>query len=249
MKLVRLGSASLRVTLLAVMLMLTAGASQADRDGARGSRRGGRSHESGSVRSKSGGGDVDRMYARSSSERRFKGDAWGGGRPNGGRSIRTWSGGGRNYGGGHAYNSGHSRTHVRRGSVAYRGGVSYYGGVRDCGPRYHRPVVYGYARPRTYVSFGIGVGSGYYCPPAYRYHDRRAPIVRETESQIDVENEPPAGCYYYDPYCERDFSNLDEYTDHIDREGHAKTIQIIERDSGDPVRTLEFVGGYWSVQR
>jgi hypothetical protein len=75
-------------------------------------------------------------------------------------------------------------------------------------------------------------------------------VERESETSIDVENEPPAGCYYYDRHCGREFANLDEYTDHIDAEGedHPNTIQVVRKDSDRTIRTLEFVGGYWSVR-
>lgn len=73
--------------------------------------------------------------------------------------------------------------------------------------------------------------------------------MRAYVPEIDVENEPPAGCYYYDPYCEREFANLDDYTDHLDAERHSNTIEIVDRDSGERVRTLEYVDGYWGVQQ
>ncbi len=62
-------------------------------------------------------------------------------------------------------------------------------------------------------------------------------------------NDPPAGCYYYDPFCDKRFANLDDYTEHVDSQDHAKTIEIVEKDSGERLRTLEFVGGYWVVQK
>ena len=252
---VRLGSASLRVTLLVAMLMFTAGASQADRGGDRGSRRGGRSHESGGVRSKSGEGERQfRDGGTRGGRRRSNRDGdirtWvGGGRANERRTPRAYGEGGRTHGRwGRAYRDDDRRTVVRRAPVARRGGTWYHGGASDYVRRYDPPVIYRYVRPRSYVGFSFGLGLPYYCPPSYRYHHGPAPVVVETELEIDVENEPPAGCYYHDPFCDRDFPYLDEYTDHIDNEGHAKTIQIIELESGDWVRTLEFVGGYWSVQ-
>ena len=311
---VRLGSAGLRVTLFAAMLTLAAGTSHADREGGRGSWMGGRSRENGGQRDKSdrgerrfkdqgartrgGGGDAGRAWARPRSEgswnggnarrmdggdfrgqgdggraARTRGDgggtrpdgggahAWGGGTRPGGGGSHSYGGGTSTWGGSGAYGGGHSRTYVRRGPVAYGGGsgcygggsgyygggASYYGGAPYCAPRSYAPVVYRYARPRSYTTFRIGIG--YYCPPSYRVYDRPAPVVVEPELQVDVENEPPAGCYYYDSFCQREFATLDEYTEHVDNENHAKTIEIIERDSGEPVRTLEFVDGYWGVQR
>ena len=142
------------------------------------------------------------------------------------------------------------------GGPAYGGGGRsnwgdrYYGGARYYGGRgYRGPIGYRYARPRSFVSFGLGIGLPYYCPPAYRAYVEPYPGVGEVGPQIDVENEPPAGCYYYDPFCEQRFSTLDEYTDHIDGQDHPKTIEIVRQGTGDRVRTLEFVGGYWSAQQ
>jgi hypothetical protein len=191
-------------------------------------------------------GGNDRQYG--GSERRYKGGGSQG------------SQGGRAYGGN--WSNGGGRTYVDRGVRTYGGGyryggsVPYYGGSGSsyCAPygssvvRYVRPYRYGYVRPRSYVSLGIGIGVPYYCPPTYRTYVAPPPVIEESSDQIDVENLPPAGCYYYDPFCEREFSDLDSYTDHIDQTDHAKTIEIINRDSGDRLRTLEFVGGYWSVQ-
>jgi hypothetical protein len=184
------------------------------------------------------------MSTRGGGDRRFNGGggSWGDGGRSYGRSVR-------NYGGDRPYGGGRGRMYDGRGTVAYYHGANVYqGGAPLCGPGFYTPVVYRYARPRSYVSLGINLGSPY-PPPAYVYDDRPAPVVQDPEPQIDVENEPPAGCYYYDPFCGREFSNLDEYTDHINQEGHAKTIEIIVRDSGEQLRTLEFANGSWSVQR
>ena len=75
------------------------------------------------------------------------------------------------------------------------------------------------------------------------------PVETESGTQVDVTNDPPAGCYYDDRFCDRQFSNLDDYTEHVDSQNHPKTIEIIRKDSGARLRTLEFVGGYWSVQK
>lgn len=285
----RLSSASLRLALLASLLVLTAGTSRADRDEDRGSWRNDRTHERGGARARSDGGRrgfnddrartrggdqaADRMDTRGFSDRRFKfGDRTNGEgsvrgffdglRANGGRGrafgddARKYAGRDRGYDDRTRTYGGRDRWYGGGSGRAYWGGGGYgrgagwgsYGGPGYCAPNYGGRRIIRYARPRSYVSFGIGLGASYYCPPSYRAYARHAPIVREYESQIDVENEPPAGCYYYDPFCEREFLNLDDYTDHIDHEGHAKTIEIIERDSGEPLRTLEFVDGYWSVQ-
>lgn len=233
------GSAALRVALLAAMMILAAGTSQADPDGGRGSGRGGRTHNGGGDRSYDGGGDRDhnggggRTYSNGG-DRRFKGGG-----------DRTYGGGGRPYigGGGRACGD--------RGGPVYGGGGRYYGGGRNYhgGGRYCGPYGDRYIRPRTFVSFGIGLGLPYDCPPAYRYHVDRYPVEVESGLSIDVTNDPPAGCYYYDRYCDRQFSNLDDYTVHLERQNHAMMIEIIRMDSGDGLRTLEFVDGYWRVMR
>ena len=235
------GAAVLRLALLAAMLMLAAGTGQADPGGGRGSGRGERGHDRGGERGQSGGG-----------ERRFRGggDQHGGG---GGRTFwggdRGFHGGGPAYGGsGHMYRGGGGPVYGG-GSHSYGGGRCYSGARYFHGGGYRRPIGYRYARPRSYFSLGFGTGLPYYCPPTYRAYVEPYPIVREVVPQIDVENEPPAGCYYYDPFCDREFSTLDEYTDHIDTQDHAKTIEILRKDTGDFVRTLEFVGGYWSVRK
>jgi hypothetical protein len=181
-----------------------------------------------------------------SSTRRYKGDGgrtWGGGGYSGSRGI--WNGGGnyggwgdrhRSYGGGSGYYGYRSAPRVIYGGTRYYSDDCYAPRVRYIrAPRY-----------RSYVSFGIGLG--YYCPVRYRSYAVAPPVVDQRDV-IDVENLPPAGCYYYDPYCQREFSDLDSYTDHIDQENHAQTIEIRDRDSGDYVRTLVFLNGYWEVQR
>jgi hypothetical protein len=78
--------------------------------------------------------------------------------------------------------------------------------------------------------------------------DQPPPAETESGTRIDVANEPPAGCYYHDRFCDRQFSDLDEYTEHVESQDHPKTIEIVRQDSGARLRTLEFVGGYWRVQ-
>jgi hypothetical protein len=187
----------------------------------------------------------------------------GGSRSNWGGAPRTYYGGGsRTYGGGGGYGGG-SRRYYGGGSPVYYGGGSpvyygggsrsYYGGGSCVSPVRYVRSFRAYC-PRSYVSFHVGYRAPVYIhdyyyddQPTVRSYDR-APSREESDIQVDVENEPPAGCEYYDPYCKQQFSTLDEYTDHIDQQDHAKTIQIIERDSGKLVRTLEFVNGEWGVQ-
>lgn len=252
------GSAILAAAVLAAVMTLAAGTVHAQREGGRGdgttwrstTRGGERARSGGEVRQKSGGargGDRslrrgDRV--RSGGDARWKGD---GGRTRG--DDRAWRGGDVRWkrDGGRvnrgddwrARNRRDDRGRVYRNPPRYYGGPRYY--YRDT--YYRRPVVYRY--PRTYVSVGIGLP--YYCPPAWRYRVVRHPVIYDYA--VEVNNLPPAGCYYWDPHCGLEFRDLDSYTDHIDREGHAGTIEIVEYDTGNYVRTLEFVGGYWVVQR
>jgi hypothetical protein len=198
------GLAAFRVVLFAAVLMLGAGASQADREGGRAASRG--EHAS------------------------------GGGRTYAGADRATRGGGGTYYGGG-------ARSYGDRGGHAFGGARHVYGG----GP-YYGHYRYRYLRPRTFVSFGFGWP--YYDRPVHPYYYAEPyPVAVESRPDIDVTNEPPSGCYYYDRFCEERFSTLDEYTDHLDSHDHARTIEVVEKESGDRLRTLEFRGGYWSVKR
>lgn len=224
------GSAALRVALLAAMLMFAAGASQAAPGGGRGAGGGGRAYSAGGGRSYSGGG----------------GRTYGGGSP-------TYLGGGSgSYGrGGRAYGGGGGRTYGGGGRTYLGGGGRYFGAGRyyHGGGRYYGPYGYRYIHPRTFVSFGIGLGFPYYYPPDYGYYVKPYSVEVQSGTSIDVSNEPPAGCYYYDRFCDRQFSNLDEYTHHLESQDHPKTIEVVQKDSGDTLRTLEFVDGYWSVKK
>jgi hypothetical protein len=262
------GSAALRVALLAAMMILAAGTSQADRNDGRGSGRGGRTQNGGGDRNYNRGGNrQDGGGGGTYNGRDRKGgggggtyngggnrhDGGGGGTYSGGGDRKYKGGGGRVYnggggrtysgGGGRAYSGGGGRTYSGGGGYVYGGGTRYYGGRR-----YYGAPSYRYVRPRTVLSFGIGLGLPYYCPPAYhRYYVEHVQVVSSTS--IDVDNYPPAGCYYYDPFCDREFSNLDDYTDHIEGQDHPRTIEIIVRNSGDRMRSLEFVDGAWRVDR
>ena len=219
------GTTFRRVGLLAAMLILAAGTSHADpsgrtyRGGGGGWYGGGRAYRDGGGRSYGGGG----------------GTYWGGG------------GSGRSYGGGVRY---------RGDGGGWFGGGRYYGGGHYYGG-YHR-YGYRYSYPRSYFSLGFRFGAPYCYYPHYYYYPYYAPSYAYVEPvpvapapsvEIDVTNEPPSGCYYYDPFCDEQFSNLDDYTEHVMSHNHAKSIEIIERDSGHRLRTLEFVGGYWSVEK
>src|SRR6266581_3563482 len=174
---------------------------------------------------------------------------------------RAFQGGGRGYyGGARVYGGGpsfHAGMRYYGGGRRYWGGHYHgggYGGGYGGGITYIQPYRCYY--PHTYIRFGFGFGypSYYYYRPAYRYYyDDPVYVAPRTEyvepdrsnvdpnETIDVTNEPPPGCYYYDSFCDRRFSNLDEYTDHLHSRHHSQTIEIVEKDSGDTIRTLEFV--------
>ena len=241
LKWISLRRAATALALLALMLITSAGTSAAQSrgqwrgGGGDGGRRGGPAY-SGGARGFTGGGQ-----------------AYSGGGSRGGY-VRGGHGGayGGGYGGG--YRCGYPG--------AYRGGCGYRGGYG-----YH------YRRPHAYIGFSFGAPSyyePYYYDPyydeqyAHSYDVETDPEVRESRStvvepaparrvtgedsgEIDVTNEPPAGCYYYDRVCDRRFASLDDYTNHIDKQDHAKTIEIIRSSDGQFVRKLEFSGEYWGL--
>ncbi len=137
---------------------------------------------------------------------------------------------------------------------------------------YYRPHYY---RPRLSFGLGLSFGHPYYDhPPVVVHRDRyiiedddrddrardRDESIRDRDDRIerdgtapseedfDVTNEPPPGCYYHDRFCDREFSTLDDYTEHIQRERHSQTIDILERRTGDRLHTIEFVNGEWQPQ-
>jgi hypothetical protein len=158
----------------------------------------------------------------------FRGGHSTGGRGFVGGGARSYGGGARYYGGGTRY---------------YGGGTRYYGG----GAGYHgRPYYY---HPRSVVRLGIGFGfygpyyDPWYYPVPYPVYEP-APVVHE----VVITDAPPAGCYYYDPYCERRFSSLDAYLDHLDSSDHDAIIEVIDRRSGDRIHTYEYSHRDWRVR-
>ena len=111
---------------------------------------------------------------------------------------------------------------------------------------YEAPPVYVEPPPIVHEHVYVEPGAQQVAPPPV-YDDR--PYTSPDESDIDVENLPPAGCYYYDTYCRETFANLDEYTEHLDSHHHSQTISILREDSKEQVRVLEFVDGYWQAQQ
>ena len=252
-------SKTLAVVLLAGVLMLAAESSQAGWHGGRGSGRGGRAF-TGESRAYGGGG---------------RRDLGGRGRTYG-RDYREYGGGGRAYARGGPGYVGGGRRYAGQGGRYYGGGAPCYGGARYYGydgyrfvrprrvisfgiglgvPYYSPPIYRYYVEPHPVeVEPGPSVVAPDQPPvetepgPSMNTPDEPPSLETESGSQVDVTNNPPAGCYYYDRFCDRKFSNLDDYTEHVERQSHPKTIEIIRKDSGDRLRTLEFVGGYWRVQ-
>ncbi len=169
------------------------------------------------------------------------------------RGRGGWSGGDRGDRGERRYRGG-GRSHDRdRGG--YGGGYREYRGPRHGGGYYgdgwrHRDYPRRtYWRSRPVVRLHVGWGYPFYCSPRYRYRVVHRPLVRTYVPEIQVDNYPPAGCYYWDPYCQRSFENLDDYTEHLDGADHDEIVEIVDEDTGEYVRTLEMSGGYWSVRR
>jgi hypothetical protein len=268
------GSASrtVAIVLFAGFLMLAAESSQAARHGDRRSRVGGREFM-GDRRAYRGG---ESWYGGGRREPAFRGrDRGRGDQAYGGRG-RAYARGGLSWiGDGRTDADGGVRSY---GAVrSFGGGTRCYGGARDhgtCGygyvqPRsvirvgiglgvpYYRPPAYRYdVEPYPAEGAGPSVNTPGPPPPGEAEPgpsvitpDQPPPIGTDPGAQVDVANEPPAGCYYYDRFCDRRFSNLDEYTEHVESQDHPKTIEVIRQDSGGRLRTLEFVGGVWRVQR
>jgi hypothetical protein len=249
------------------MLMVAAESSQAGRHGGRGSGRGGRAFTG---ESRAYGG-LGRAYGGGSRDFGGRGRTYE-------RDDREYGGGGRAYArGGPAYVGG-GRTYAGQGGRYYEGGAPYYGGARYYGydgyrfvrprrvisfgiglgvPHYIPPAYRYYVEPYPVETEpGTSIVTPSQPPPAetepgpsMNMPRQPPPVETESGTQVDVTNDPPAGCYYYDRFCDRQFANLDDYTEHVESQNHPKTIEIIRKDSGDSFRTLEFVGGYWSVQK
>jgi hypothetical protein len=55
----------------------------------------------------------------------------------------------------------------------------------------------------------------------------------------------PAGYLYHDPYCDEHFVSLEIYRTHLRRHHHPRVVRVLERDSGDCVRTYHYSDGDW----
>lgn len=244
------GSAALGAVLLSAALVLCAGAARADDDGGRQLRRGDRPQ---SAQREQAAPREQRVQWRDTGRRGSEGERSYSQRPNQERRGDRPQGGGSDHlrrGDGYRGNGGSGGgRHYGNGGRRYGGGDHYYGGGRRYydGNRYRAPYRVRYARPHRVIRVGLGLP--YYCPPSYRGYVVRRPVVREYVPSIEVENYPPAGCYYYDPYCQREFANLDDCTEHLDGADHSNLVEVVDETTGEVVRTLEFVDGYWGLRR
>ncbi len=76
-----------------------------------------------------------------------------------------------------------------------------------------------------------------------RGHAYRNVYPQRISGGFSIGNQPPAGSYYFDPYCDLPFASLDLYSDHISAYGHPWRVQVIAARSGYPVSTYGYRGG------
>ena len=112
-----------------------------------------------------------------------------------------------------------------------------------CGNAGHAHFVHvGYPR---HLGYGDGYaytrGCGYVRYPRYRHYGYASGLSVGPA----ITNLPPAGYYYYDPYCDRSFSSLDVYLDHLDDGDHPRRIQVIDFDTGYPAYAYRYRGDRW----
>ena len=151
------------------------------------------------------------------------GGAWGGGRA-GFQSPRR-------VGGYTVY-----RTPIARSGYGPR---RYYGGHPYYGRRY-------YGGPS--FRFGLGLGFGAPYPVYHPYPVYIAPAPPRVVDVTVLANVPPAGTEYYDPYCDRTFPTRDGYQQHLDTVDHDMVIEVVDRDSGQRLRTFEFLQSGWTLR-
>jgi len=176
-------------------------------------------------------------------------------------------------GGGARFRGGAGFAHGRGFGGSWSAGRRFGGfGGFGYAPRVHLfTPIHRYYRPRVSFSLGFGFGQPYYYdPPVVVERDHyiiehddsatpsepaptRDPYMQRgnpapSEDDFDVTNQPPAGTYYYDPFCNQQFSTLDDYTEHLQHKDHAQTIEIVDKRTGDQLHTLEFVNGEWQPQ-
>lgn len=56
---------------------------------------------------------------------------------------------------------------------------------------------------------------------------------------------PVPADYYFDPYCHRRFTSLDDYADHLDRCDHPSSVEIRDGRSGRQIGECYWQGGRW----
>ena len=103
-------------------------------------------------------------------------------------------------------------------------------------PRYRTHAYHhrSYFHPPAY---GYGYGYGYSCAPnAY------GPGF---STSFVLTNLPPAGYYYWDPYCQSRYGSLDFYLSHFDDVDHRRVVEVIDVDSGRPVYEYRYSRGRW----
>lgn len=105
-----------------------------------------------------------------------------------------------------------------------------------------------------------GYGGGYYAPryrsgfrfaPTRYYigHFHRPHFVYRSGFSIGfvIAPQPLSGYGWYDPYCDADFDNLEEYYGHCGAQGHEPAFLLLDASDGQPVATCVYDGGDWVV--
>lgn len=135
-----------------------------------------------------------------------------------------------------------------RGEVRYRDPrADYRADVRwrDSGRRSDAPSY----RSRTRYRYD-GPSHSYY-PPRYYYtgsfHRPRFVFRSGFSLGFVIGSVPSYGYRYFDPYCDMGFSNLGIYYDHCDDYGHPDAILVLDMQSGYPIASCAYRGGYWVV--
>jgi hypothetical protein len=104
-------------------------------------------------------------------------------------------------------------------------------------------------RSRVYYRDG---GRSYYSyrPRTYYYGSFHRPrFIHRSGFSLGfvIGAEPSYGYRYYDPYCDEGFDDVDDYYDHCYRYGHPDVILVVDYDSGYPIASCIYQGGYWVV--
>jgi hypothetical protein len=135
-----------------------------------------------------------------------------------------------------------------RGEVRYRDPrADYRADVRwrDSGRRSDAPSY----RSRTHNRHDDPSYS-YYGPRSYytgSFHRPRFVYRSGFSLGFVIGSAPSYGYRYFDPFCDMGFSNLDVYYDHCDDHGHPDAILVLDIQSGYPIASCAYRGGYWVV--